>query len=56
MLASSLAARRSEALRDWIYLAELATVFALAVWGFIGAQRGDARTLFVPGLCAACTR
>ncbi|MGN1006185.1 MAG: hypothetical protein ACI4O8_06700, partial [Aristaeellaceae bacterium] len=48
---SSVCARRSERLRDRIYTAELAIVFALAVCAFVSNVRGRAISLTVPGLC-----
>ena len=48
---SCAAARRGEALRDRIFLAELALVFALALAGFVGCAAGNAFAATVPGVC-----
>ena len=50
-VATCLAARRGERLRDRIYLTELTLVFALALAGFVGCARGGAFAAALPGIC-----
>ena len=50
-VASCLAAKRGEDMRDRIYLAELALVFALALAGFVSCASGNVSAIWVPGIC-----
>lgn len=48
---STLCARRSEDLRDGVYLAEIALVFCAAVAGFALALGGRGEVASLPGVC-----